>query len=114
MILQAVTGWNPFAAAQHYYETAPDGTYLQKEWGWVNSISFPHSGGWLNNVTSWTFARCEHDYLGPLHGSWKVQEGVSVPIWQQGVFPIDSRLYITLINNIVVNVEIKSAYEYGN
>ena len=57
---------------------------------------------------------CDHDYLGPLHGSWKVAEDVWVPVWQQGVYPIDSRLYITVNDNIIVKAEVHSLREYGN
>jgi hypothetical protein len=108
-----ITGYNPFASP-HYYLTAPDGMYLQKDWGWVNNVSFPSVGGWVNNATSWSFARCEHDYLGPLHGSFAIAENVSVPIWKDGVFPNDARLYITLKNNTIIDVSVHSQFEYGN
>jgi hypothetical protein len=87
---------------------------LQKDWGWVNSVSFPSVGGWVNNVTSWSFAACGHDYLGPLHGSWPVKNGTEVPIWTVGVFPSDSRLYVTIENNTIVDAQVKSFREYGN
>lgn len=83
---------------------APNGIYLQKDWG-----SFD------NQTLTWSFAMCDHDYLGPLHGSWPVKAGVWVPVLNQvGVYPFDARLYITIENNIIVKAEVKSAYEYGN
>jgi hypothetical protein len=87
----------------YYRESAPDGTYLQKDWG-----SFD------NQTRIWSFALCDHNYLGPLHGDWHVADGVWVPVWYTGVYPMDSRLYITLKNNIIVDVEIKSVLEYDN
>lgn len=111
-----------WALPEHYYplgyggwgEGAPDGIYLQKEWGWVNSVSFPAKGGWVNNATEWTFAICDHDYLGALHGTWKVAQGVSVPIWEKGVFPIDAQLYVTIKNQTIVACRVKSSLAYGD
>lgn len=93
---------------------APNGVYEQKEWGLVNSISFPTIGGWVNNATAWSFAICDHTYLGPLHGTWKVNNGTSIPIWEKGVFPIDARLIITLENNTIIKAQVKSNWAYGD
>jgi hypothetical protein len=93
---------------------APDGTYLQKDWGSPNNISYPHGGGWINNATSWSFAMCNHDYLGPLHGTWDVAKGTQIPLWKDGVFPIDARLYVTIKDNIIVDASVHSQFEYGN
>lgn len=105
-----------YAAPGSHTETwgAPDGEYLQKDWGYPDNIDWGYPGGWVTNVTSWTFTMDDHDYLGPLHGSWKVANGTAIPIWHNGVFPIDSRLYITIKDNTIVNVIVRSAYEYGN
>lgn len=81
---------------------APDGIYQQKDWGWFN-----------NETRIWFFAMCAHDYLGPLHGGWLVEEGQWVPEWKEGVYPIDAKLYVTLSNNTIVDVHIKSVC-YGD
>jgi hypothetical protein len=85
---------------------APNGVYQQKEWGWFD-----------NETRTWHFAMCDYNYLGPLHGGWPVKEEQWVPVLGQeseGVYPIDARLYITLSNNTIVNVQIKSQLVYGN
>ena len=106
IILNTVLSTPPYYAAPgSNTETwgAPDGTYLQKDWG-----SFD------NQTRIWSFAICDHDYLGPLHGSWKVADGVWVPIWKVGVYPTDARLYVTVQDNIIVDVSVHSQMEYGN
>ena len=123
MIIVAIFVINAVLTAPVYYaapgsqtETwgAPDGEYLQKDWGYPDNVDWSYPGGWVTNVTYWTFTMDNHDYLGPLHGSWKVANGTAIPIWHDGVFPVDSRLYITIKDNVIVNVTVRSAYEYGN
>ncbi len=101
----------------YYYESAPDGTYLQKDWGYAwsgnETVDKGHEGGWATNVTEWSFVRCEHG-PGPLHGDWKVADGVSVPLWAQGVFPVDATLWITLRNNVIIDVSVSSDTVYGD
>jgi hypothetical protein len=82
---------------------APDNTYLQKDWGSFN-----------NETRMWDFAICDHDYLGPLHGSWKVAEGVWVPTWKAGVYPTDAQLYVTVKDNIIVDTHVSSQWSYGS
>jgi hypothetical protein len=113
-----ISGWNPFASPNYFppgyagSNGAPNGVYLQNDWGWVNSVSFPVSiGGWVTNATSWSFGL---DGPGPLHGDWPIANGTAVPIWHDGVFPSDARLYVTIKNNTIVHTEVKSAWAYGD
>jgi hypothetical protein len=81
---------------------APDGTYLQRDWGWYD-----------NQTMIWSFTMCENE--GPLHGGWLIQNATIVPVLgQEGVYPIDARLYITLKDNVIVKAEVHSLFEYGN
>ena len=114
---------NPYYAAPgSNTETwgAPDGTYEQGDWGCPLGADIPWGsetviyGGWYSNITDWQFAMCDHEGLGPLHGCWKVAEGTDIPVWQVGVFPVDSRLYVTIENNIIVDAKVKSAMVYGD
>ncbi len=95
----------PYYAPLGYgdYTGAPDGTYEQGDWG-----SFD------NSTNTWYFALCDHNGLGPLHGGWQVAEGVWVPVWEWGVFPVDARLLVTIQNNTITHVEVHSWREYGN
>lgn len=93
---------------------APDGVYEQKDWGFPDSVEYPCEGGWVTNATEIFFAMCDHSYLGPLHGSWKVTNGTWIPIWHKGVFPVDARLIITLKDNIIIDASVKSHLVYGN
>ncbi len=122
-VVNAVISVKPYYAAPgSNTETwgAPDGVYEQGDWGSPLGLDIPYGsdtviyGGWYNNITAISFAMCDHEGLGPLHGCWPVANGTSIPVWQVGVFPVDARLYITIKDNTIVNAEVKSAYEYGN
>jgi hypothetical protein len=116
LIINEVISVNDFWAPGSNTEVfgAPDGTYLQKDWGSPNNISYPHGGGWISNATSWSFAMCDHDYLGPLHGTWAVANGTQIPLWYDGVFPTDARLYVTIKDNIIIDASVHSQWSYGN
>ena len=79
--------WGPGSNTEVF--GAPDGVYKQKDWG-----SFD------NATLQWTFAMCDHDYLGPLHGSWKAAPDVSFLDWHD--YPEDSSLFLRLENNIII------------
>lgn len=110
-VVFATLGWNPFQPL-HYWAPGsnfagqtgvPDGWYQQKDWGFYD-----------NQTRVWSFAMCGHDYLGPLHGGWRVAESVSwIPItsgrYPNGVYPFDAQLWVQLENNTIVNVRIESA-----
>lgn len=52
-----------FQTNTYWRDWAPDGVYVQKDWGWIDPSS-----------KTWTFAICDHAYLGPLHGSFKISD----------------------------------------
>lgn len=129
MIIIAVLVVNAVISAKPYYaapgsntETwgAPDGTYEQGDWGCPLGLDIPWGsetviyGGWYNNVTNWSFAMCDHEGLGPLHGCWPVVNGTNIPVYQEGVFPIDARLYVTIKDNVIVAATVRSHLVYGN
>lgn len=105
VVVNAVIATKPYYAAPgSNTETwgAPNGVYEQKDWGWFD-----------NSSKEWFFTMCDAE--GPLHGSWKVAEGVWVPVLNQtGVYPIDARLLITIQNNVIVKAEVHSWMAYGN
>lgn len=123
MIVIAVLVVNAMITAKPYYaapgsntETwgAPDGTYEQGDWGYPDGIDWGYPSAWVTNVTSWSFAMCDHEGLGPLHGSWPVANGTEIPIYHEGVFPIDARLYVTIKDNVIIDAVVRSALVYGN
>jgi hypothetical protein len=110
VICSIVTIWNPnakvyyAAPGSNYAGTcgAPDGTYLQRDWGWYD-----------NGTMTWWFTMCENE--GPLHGGWPIQNATVVPVLgKEGVYPFDARLYITIQNNVIIKSEVHSMFEYGN
>lgn len=76
--------WEPFKG--YYRDSAPDGWYHQRQ-----SIS---QYNLQNNGTEVFFAMCDHSYLGPLHGTFKVASGVS--------FGDGGRFDLRLKGNVIV------------
>lgn len=72
-------------APPYYRDTAPDGWYHQRSY--IANFSI------YNNGTEVFFPVCDHDYLGPLHGFFKVADGV---VFEEG------RYDIKIVNNIIV------------
>lgn len=86
----------------HFYGECPDGVYQQKEWGYID----------VNGA--WWFARCEHGYLGPLHGNWTVtQETIeSLPLtlngnWYEWSSNCHGDLWLRLKDNVIIEAWIK-------
>lgn len=82
-------GDDPFRP--YYRDSAPDGWYHQREgigpYNYVNG--------------SVSFALCDHSYLGPLHGTFKVSNSLQIMGFFEGN---TSKLYdLRIENNIIVD-----------
>ncbi len=77
----------------YYRDSAPDGWYHQKEG--IGTYNYDK----INGVVC--FALCDHSYLGPLHGTFRVSDDLIA----KGVFEgNESRQYdLYLENNIIVD-----------
>ena len=84
-LLMSPAIYNIVTSPAYYLDTAPDGWYHQRSY--ITNFSI------YNNGTEIFFPVCDHDYLGPLHGFFRVADGV---VFGEG------RSDIKIINNIIV------------
>lgn len=76
----------------YWRDSAPDGWYHQRSY--VSSYDI------INNGSEVFFPICDHSYLGPLHGCFKVASGVALS---------EGRFDFRVVNNVIVE-----AVPYGD